>query len=53
MDILSRKITLEMKLAAGLAIASLVTDSELNVDYIIPHALDSRVALAVAKAVGE
>lgn len=43
-------ITPAMKLAASEAIASIVGD-DLAVDYIIPSALDSRVAPAVAAAV--
>ena len=44
-------ITEEMKIAASLAIASLVSDKELSPDYIIPSPLDRRVADAVAEAV--
>jgi malate dehydrogenase (oxaloacetate-decarboxylating) len=44
-------ITEEMKIAASLAIASLVSDEELSPDYIIPSPLDRRVADAVAEAV--
>lgn len=45
------QITDEMKLAAALAIAGLVSDDELNEDYIIPHPFDPRVADAVSNAV--
>ncbi len=45
------KITTEMKLNCAFAIASLVKDDELAVDYIIPDALDSRVAHVVAENV--
>ncbi|MBR2926649.1 MAG: NADP-dependent malic enzyme [Clostridia bacterium] len=41
----------EMKVATSMALASLVSDAELNEDYIIPNALDARVAPAVARAV--
>ncbi len=41
----------EMKLAASLALASLIPESELREDNIIPNALDKRVAAAVAAAV--
>ena len=41
----------EMKVATSYALAALVTDDELNEDYIIPNALDKRVATAVAEAV--
>ncbi|MCX5642899.1 MAG: NADP-dependent malic enzyme [Candidatus Omnitrophica bacterium] len=44
-------ITEEMKIAASLAIAALVSDKELSPDYIIPSPLDRRVADAVAEAV--
>jgi malate dehydrogenase (oxaloacetate-decarboxylating) len=40
-----------MKRAAAFAIASLISDSELCADYIIPKAFDERVGKAVAKAV--
>ena len=44
------QITEEMKLAAALAIASLVPESELNENNIMPEAFDSRVADAVSAA---
>ena len=40
-----------MKLAASEALASLVSESELSREYIIPSALDPRVVPAVAAAV--
>ena len=40
-----------MKLAAAHALASLISDEELNEDYIIPAAFDPRVRDAVASAV--
>lgn len=43
-----KKITDEIKLNCAFAIASLVKDEELAVDYIIPDALDFRVAEVVA-----
>ena len=52
LDVRARDITEEMKLAAARAIASLVTDEELNADYIIPSPFDKRVCKAVAKEVG-
>ena len=42
-----------LKLAAARAIAGLVIDAELRADYIVPGALDPRVAPAVAAAVAE
>ena len=47
------QITEEMKLAAANAIASLVSDEELNENNILPEAFDSRVADVVSKAVKE
>lgn len=44
-------ITEEMKLAAANAIAGLVSDAELNDDFIMPEAFDPRVANAVSEAV--
>lgn len=41
----------EMKIAAAYGIASLIQEEELNKEYIIPSALDKRVADAVAEAV--
>lgn len=40
-----------MKIAAAKALAGLISDEELNADYIIPAAFDSRVKDAVANAV--
>lgn len=40
-----------MKLAAAEAIASLVSDDELNDDFIMPEAFDPRVADVVSAAV--
>lgn len=45
------QITEEMKLAAAIAIASLVKDEELNEDNIMPEAFDARVVEVVSKAV--
>lgn len=47
----SKKITEEMKLAAARGLASLISDEEMNENYIIPDAFDRRVADAVADAV--
>lgn len=47
----AEQITEEMKLAAAEAIAGLVSDEELNADFIMPEAFDPRVADAVAAAV--
>ncbi len=45
------QITEEMKLAAAEALASLVSDEELNEDFIMPEAFDPRVSHIVSKAV--
>ncbi len=51
LDAQATDITEDMKRSAALAIAGIVSDSELKEDYIIPGAFDKRVAPAVAKAV--
>lgn len=43
----------EMKVAAAYALAGLVSDTELNADYILPAAFDPRVKDAVAAAVSQ
>ena len=43
----------EMKLAAAKAIAGIITDDELNEEYIIPDAFDKRVVDAVSRAVAK
>ena len=52
-DVRASDINEEMKMAASQALASLISDEELNEDYIIPKAFDPRVGPAVAKAVAE
>ena len=52
-DVGASDINEEMKMAAAMAIANLISDEELNEDYIIPKAFDERVGAAVAKAVAE
>ncbi len=47
----AKQITEEMKLAAALAIAGLVSDEERNEDNIMPKAFDPRIADVVADAV--
>ena len=42
-----------MKLAAAKALADLISEEELNEEYIIPKAFDPRVGKAVASAVAE
>ena len=52
-DVRASDINEEMKMAAAMALANLISDEELNEDYIIPKAFDPRVGDAVAKAVAE
>ena len=51
LDARASQINDEMKLAASAALAGLISDEELNADYIIPAAFDPRVKDAVAAAV--
>ena len=53
LDARATAITEEMKVAAVNAIASIVSDEELNEEYVIPDPFDERVAKAVAKAVAD
>lgn len=53
LDVRASDINDEMKIAAAKAIASLVSDEEMNPEYIIPAAFDPRVGDTVAKAVAE
>jgi len=52
-DVRASDINEEMKMAAAMALANLISDDELNEEYIIPAAFDPRVGPAVAKAVAE
>ena len=52
-DVRASDINEEMKMAAATALANLISDDELNADYIIPAAFDKRVGPAVAAAVAE
>ena len=47
----AEQITEEMKLAAATALAELVSDEELNDDFIMPEAFNPRVAEVVSNAV--
>lgn len=49
----AKEITESMKQKAAYAIASMIPDSQLTADYIIPSALDKSVADVVAKAVAD
>jgi malate dehydrogenase (oxaloacetate-decarboxylating) len=51
LDVRASDINDQMKVAAAQAIASLVTDAELNPEYVIPSPFDSRVKDVVAQAV--
>ena len=53
LDVHASDINEEMKVAAAYAIASLVRDEELSVDYIIPSALNKEVGAVVAEAVAQ
>ncbi len=53
LDVRASDINDAMKVAAAYALAGLVSDEELNADYIIPAAFDPRVKDAVAKAVAK
>lgn len=53
LDVRASDINDEMKIAAARAIAELVSDEELNAEYVIPAPFDPRVASNVAKAVAE
>lgn len=52
-DVRASEINEEMKIAAANAIAELISDDELNEEYIIPAAFDPRVGKAVAAAVAK
>lgn len=51
LEVRSKVINDEMKLAAARGIANLVTDEELKEDYIIPDVFDKRVCASVAEEV--
>lgn len=53
LDVRAKVINEDMKMAAAQAIASLVSQEELNPDYILPMAFDPRIGKSVAKAVAE
>ena len=53
LDVRASDINESMKIAAAKAIASLVSDDELNPEYIIPKAFDPRVGKTVAQAVAQ
>ncbi len=53
LEVRASDINDEMKIAAAKAIAEMISDDELNEEYVIPAPFDPRVAGAVAKAVAE
>lgn len=53
LDVRASDINDEMKIAAAKAIASLITDDELNPEYVIPAPFDPRVGKVVAEAVAK
>ncbi|KJR46180.1 NADP-dependent malic enzyme [Desulfosporosinus sp. I2] len=53
LDVKAKIINEEMKVAAAYAIAGLVSDQELNVDYVMPHAFDQRLVPTVSQAVAK
>lgn len=52
-DVRASEINEEMKMAAAMALAGLISKEELSADYIIPKAFDPRVGTAVAAAVAQ
>ena len=52
-DVRASDINEEMKMAAALALAGLISEQELSADYIIPRAFDPRVGPTVAAAVAQ
>jgi malate dehydrogenase (oxaloacetate-decarboxylating) len=53
LDARAKEINEDMKLAAAYAISGIITDAELNADYIIPGPFDERVGPAVAADVAQ
>ena len=51
LDAHATRITEDMKIAASMAIASLIDEKDLSTDHIIASPFDERVVPAVAKAV--
>jgi len=51
LDCRAKEINEEMKVAASYAIANLISEDELNEDYILPSPLNKRVVPAIAEAV--
>lgn len=53
LDVRASDINDEMKIAAAKAIASIISEDELNAEYVIPAPFDDRVSSTVAAAVAE
>ncbi len=53
LDVRASDINEDMQMAASLAIASLISDEELNEEYIMPFAFDERIGKTVAAKVAE
>ncbi len=53
LDVMAKEINMEMKLVAAQALAELVTEEELNPNYVIPKPFDKRVGPNVAAAVAQ
>lgn len=53
LDVRATDINTEMKIAAAYAIANLVSDDELNNEYILPYAFNPKLKEVVSKAVVE
>ncbi|OZU89738.1 NAD-dependent malic enzyme [Virgibacillus indicus] len=53
LDVRATRINERMKVAAAYAIASLISDDELNENYVIPAPFDTRVAPEVASSVAK
>lgn len=53
LDIRAKDINMEMMMAAAQGIASCVSETQLNPDYILPYAYDPKAHEAVAKAVAQ
>lgn len=51
LDVRASEINMDMKLASAYAIANYIEEDELNEEFIIPSALDKKVADAVSEAV--
>ncbi len=51
LDARAKQITTQMHIAAAEAIADLVSEAELNAEYILPQPFDERISKAVSKAV--